>query len=237
MSVWAIADLHLSFARPDRRERHAGRWRDHAARIEREWRAVVAADDLVLLPGDLSMAHNHRDLQLDLAWIDRLPGTKVLAPGNHDVWWNGVEKVRPMLRASELAVGGDAVAACGVIVCGTLGAPATIDEDSLTPGRRSAQERELAALDRALDAAASLRQGDEPLYVLWHYPPFDQNRRPGPCVARFERAGVTACVYGHLHAQGQWSHAVQGTIEGVRYACVAADAVGFRPLRVDGKRR
>ena len=41
MSVWAIADLHLSFARPERRERYAGRWRDHAAKVEHEWRAVV----------------------------------------------------------------------------------------------------------------------------------------------------------------------------------------------------
>jgi predicted phosphohydrolase len=236
MSVWAIADLHLSFARPDRRERHAGRWRDHVPRIEREWRAVVGPDDLVLLPGDLSMARNHRDVQPDLAWIDRLPGTKVLSPGNHDVWWNGVARVRPMLRASELAVGGDAVATGGAIVCGTLGVPVAADGDSQTPDRQAAEARELAALDEALAAAARLRTGAEPLYVLWHFPPFDQHRRPGPCVARFEQAGVNACVYGHLHAQGQWSHAVQGTIHGVYYACVAADAIGFRPLRIDGRR-
>jgi len=94
MTVWAIADLHLSFAHPDRRERYAGRWRDHAAKIEAGWREVVGPGDLVLLPGDLSMARNHRDLQPDLAWLDRLPGTKVLAPGNHDLWWNGAEKIR-----------------------------------------------------------------------------------------------------------------------------------------------
>ena len=81
MNVWAISDLHLSFARPDRRERYAARWRDHAARIEEHWRSAVDRDDLVLLPGDLSMARNHRDLQPDLVWLDRLPGTKVLAPG------------------------------------------------------------------------------------------------------------------------------------------------------------
>jgi predicted phosphohydrolase len=233
MSVWAIADLHLCFARPARRERYAARWRDHAARIEREWRAVVAPGDLVLLPGDLSMARNHRDVQPDLAWLERLPGTKVLGPGNHDAWWNGAEKVRPLLRPSEHAVGGDAIAVGDVIVCGTLGVPVRSHADPAPGPLADAEARELAALDAALDAAARLRTGAAPLYVLWHYPPFDQHRRAGPCVPRFEAAGVTACVYGHLHAEKQWSLAVGGTIRGVTYACVAADAIGFRPLRID----
>ena len=231
MALWAIADLHLSLARPDRRERYAARWRDHADKIDQQWRQAVTRDDLVLLPGDLSMARNHRDLQPDLAWIDRLPGTKILAPGNHDAWWNGVEAIRPMLRRSMLAVGGDAVATHGVVICGTLGAPVP-DPDS-DESSTAAADRELARLDLALEHAARLRTADEPLYVLWHYPPFDQHRRPGPVVERLEAAGVTACVYGHIHIQGQWSLAVQGEVRGVRYHCVAADAIGFRPLRLD----
>lgn len=232
MNVWAIGDLHLSMARPDRRERHAERWRDHAGKVAREWRAVVAPGDLVLLPGDLSMARNHREVQPDLAWLDRLPGSKVLASGNHDGWWNGVTKVRPMLRRTLMAVGGDAIATHGVVVCGTRGAP--VPGDDPTAVERAELGRELDALDRALAAATALRNAGEPLYVLWHYPPFDPHRRPGPCVERFERAGVTACVYGHLHIEGQWSLAVQGDVNGVRYACVASDAIGFRPLRVGG---
>ncbi len=231
MAIWAIADLHLSGARPDRRERYAARWRDHAAQIERQWREAVRPDDLVLLPGDLSMARNHRDVQPDLAWIDRLPGVKVLARGNHDAWWNDVEAIRPMLRRSMVAVGGDAVLVRGVVACGTLGAP-VLNEDT-DPSAAEDEARELAALDRALEAAAGLRDAGQPLYVLWHYPPFDAHRRPGPCVERFEAAGVTACVYGHIHIQGQWGTAVQGDVRGVRYHCVAADAIGFRPLRLD----
>lgn len=235
MSVWAISDVHLSLARPDRRERYAARWKDHAESIVREWSKVVAPGDLVLLPGDLSMARNHRDLQPDLAWLDRLPGTKVLSPGNHDRWWNGVEKIRPMLRRSTLAVEGDAIATHGVVVCGTRGAPVPTEETASAD--RETLDRELDALDRALLGATELRQAGEPLYVLWHYPPFDQHGRAGPCVSRFERARVTACVYGHLHIEAQWSLAVQGLVRGVRYACVAADAIGFRPLRIDGSRR
>ena len=232
MNVWAIADLHLSFARPERRERDAARWRDHAARIEAQWNEAVQPEDLVLLPGDLSMARNHRELQPDLAWLESLPGTKVLSPGNHDSWWNGVERIRPLLRRSLRAVGGDVLEVGGVIVCGTRGVgPAG---DGLPPEQQAVIDHEVGELERGLELATRLRTSHEqPLYVLWHYPPFDAYGRPGPWVARFEEAGVSACVYGHLHMQGQWSRAVQGNLRGVRYYCVAADAVGFRPLRID----
>lgn len=232
MNVWAIADLHLSFARPERRERYAARWRDHAERIEAHWRSVVRREDLVLLPGDLSMARNHREVQPDLAWLDRLPGTKVLSAGNHDHWWNGVGNIRPFLRDSLLAVGGDAFRIGKVIVCGTRGAPADVEDLNLES--QASLDHELGELDRALDQARSLRANPlDPIYALWHYPPFDGYGRPGPAVDRFERAGVSVCVYGHLHIEGQWSRAAQGKVKGVRYYCVAADAVGFHPLKID----
>jgi len=232
MNVWAIADLHLSFARPERRERYAERWRDHAAKIEAQWREAVQPDDLVLLPGDLSMARNHRELQPDLAWLEALPGTKVIAPGNHDSWWNGVDQIRPLLRRSLRAVGGDALEIGGVIVCGTKGAGAVGIE--VTSEQQAVIDHELGELKRGLAQAVQLRtSGRQPLYLLWHYPPCDAYGRPGPWVPLFEAAGVSACVYGHLHTRDQWSRAVQGNQGGVRYYCVAADAVGFRPFRID----
>lgn len=220
-TTWAIADLHLSFARPDPRERFAARWRDHAERVAREWRQVVGRDDLVLLPGDLSAARNHREVQPDLDWLARLPGTKVLSAGNHDAWFNTVAKVRPILRRGILAVGGDAIETHGVIVCGAKSGG--VDDESC-----------LKSLDSAIAAALTLKPDDRPIYALWHHPPFDAHRRPGPAATRFAAAGVSAVVYGHLHIEGQWGTAVQGLVDGVRYHCVAADAVGFRPLRVDG---
>jgi uncharacterized protein len=231
MNVWAISDLHLSFARPDRRERFAARWRDHAAGIEEHWCARVGPDDLVLVPGDISMARNHRDLQDDLVWLDRLPGIKVLSPGNHDQWWNGVEKIRPMLRDSLRAVDGDAIAVRGVVVCGAAGAPVALERDSGVESK--AFDGALESLRRALGEADALRGPETPLYVLWHYPPFDAHGIPGPCVEMIEKAGVTACVYGHLHSQKEWAAAVHGLRRGVRYYCVAADAIGFCPLRID----
>jgi predicted phosphohydrolase len=232
MTVWAISDLHLSLAQPERRERYAARWHDHAAKIEGNWRELVQARDLVLLPGDISMAQSHRSVQPDLAWLDRLPGTKVLSPGNHDRWWNSAEAIRPMLRRSQVALDGDAAGICGVIVCGARSVP--VPSDDSTANELAAVAAAQSVLLEALESAARLRiDPRQPLYVLWHHPPFDAQGRPGPWVEHFERARVTACVYGHLHIQGQWGHAAGGQIGGVRYQCVAADAVGFRPLRID----
>jgi predicted phosphohydrolase len=234
-SLWAISDLHLAFGRPDEAgpDPRLTRWRDEARLIERNWRAAVGPADVVLLPGDISRARDHREVQPDLSWLERLPGTKVLAPGNHDRWFNKVAKVRPLLRPSQRAVSGDAIDLDGrLIVAGTRGADPLVED--APPSQRATLDREVAALDAALAAAGALRADPAtPLVVLWHHPPFDAFGRPGPAVERLERAGVTACLYGHLHARSQWGLAVQGVVRGVRYSCVAADAVGFRPLRID----
>jgi predicted phosphohydrolase len=236
MTVWAISDLHLSFARPERRERYAARWQDHAAKLQANWIEAVRPEDVVLLPGDISMARNHRELQADFAWLDRLPGKKVLSAGNHDGWWNGVEKLRPQLRRSLHVVGGDAQEIQGVIVCGTRGvAPLTED---LSPDQNALVGHELGELDRAINQARDLRtHADQPIHVLWHFPPFDSFGRPGPAVPRLEAERSLVCLYGHLHIENQWSRAVQGERNGVRYHCVAADAVGFRPLRIGSRDR
>jgi predicted phosphohydrolase len=216
MTIWGISDLHLSFARPERRERYAARWRDHAAQIERNWRDVV--------------------VQPDLEWLGRLPGTKVLGPGNHDRWFNDVAAIRPLLRRSILAVGGDALAIRGLVVCGVAGIPTPPWDPS--PSEQLTIDREVEILRLALHQAAAIREDPaRPLYVLRHFPPFDIHGRPGPWVEQLERAWVTACVYGHLHLPSQWAMAVQGNVRGVRYACVAADAIGFRPLRIDAPDR
>ena len=235
MNVWAISDLHLSNARPDGRDRFGVRWKDHADRLAAAWRGCVAREDLVLIPGDVSMARNHRDLQPDLHFLEGLPGLKVLAPGNHDAWWNSLARIRPMLRPSLRAVDGTAERVGGLVVAGARSTAVDREDDPDAPPDPAAVARALKGLDAALLAADALRERpDDPLVVLWHHPPFDAYGRPGPWVERFEAARVTACLYGHLHQERQWSTAVQGLHGSVRYQCVAADALAFRPIRVVG---
>ena len=241
MSVWAIADLHLSFARPEGDERHRRR---ALARPRRSDRARVARGGPSRRPGAAA------GRPVDGPQPSRPPARPRLA--RSPPWHQGprpgqprclVERRRPGPADAPRLANWPSAATPSPRAARSSAAPSGADvrrrkRGSTSPPTRRARpsDRELATpLDRALEAAAapSPERQTSPLFVLWHYPPFDQHRRPGPCVPRFERAGVTACVYGHLHAKGQWSLAVQGTIHGVHYACVAADAIGFRPLRVD----
>lgn len=229
-TIWGIADLHLGGPGEATRERFGKGWADHRETIARNWRERVGPGDLVLMPGDFSAARTHRDVQADLAWLEALPGLKVLSAGNHDRWWNRIEAIRPLLRRSQRAVGGDAIEVGDVVVCGTRGAPPI-------GGDPRVLETELESLDRALGAARALRRPGQPLYVLWHYPPFDRHGAAGPAVPRLEATRATACVYGHVHRSAEWSAMTQGLVRGVRYACVAADAIGFWPLRIEERGR
>ena len=241
MKVWAISDLHLSFGGPDRRDDLSLKRREQTLRVEREWRAVVAPDDLVLLPGDISMARNHRDVQPDLAWIDRLPGRKVFSPGNHDAWFGKVLSIRRFLRRSQFAVNGDSLRFGDVVVCGSRSYPADDEteplrkkEDSLLFDLRLALLRANTYRDFIRHRANTLGiPVNVQLYVLWHHPPFNRYGIPSRAAETLAEHEVDVCVYGHLHAISQWGRSPQGLHDNVRYYCVAADAVGFRPLRVD----
>ncbi len=86
--IWALADTHLSFAKPKPMDIFGDYWHDHPAKIEKACRAVIQPDDLLLMPGDLSWAMKRVDAEPDLAWLAALPGIKVLCKGNHDYWWD-----------------------------------------------------------------------------------------------------------------------------------------------------
>lgn len=48
--------------------------------LVRRWNSVVDDDDVVFVLGDLALGR----LEISLAWVKKLAGTKVLVPGNHD---------------------------------------------------------------------------------------------------------------------------------------------------------
>lgn len=232
--IWTISDLHLSHAQPKPMDIFGPHWRDHPARIAAAWRARVAPDDWVLVAGDISWAMKLQDALEDLRWLDALPGRKVIIRGNHDYWCTRrIGPLRPHMPPSITLLGADACDIGEAVVCGTRGwiTPETVGYNPASD--EPIYQRELGMLDRALAHAHTLADGQKPIVVMIHYPPF-VNQQPTEFARRISAAGAAACVYGHLHRRQDHENAVNRTVDGVSYQLTAADYLDFGPVAVRG---
>ena len=94
--LFALSDPHLSLAGAKPMHVFGPRWDDHTRRIEENWKATVRPEDVVLMPGDISWGMRLADALPDLEWLAALPGRKVLLRGNHDYWWQSLNKLRAL---------------------------------------------------------------------------------------------------------------------------------------------
>ena len=196
------------------------------------WRARIAPDDIVLLPGDLSWAHSPLKVQPDLDWLAKLPGRKVLARGNHDYWWRKLSQIeRDLLPQRVSAVQGTCLAMDDVLICGTMGHIAPNDPYYQTHKYKSYQ-RELRWLQQALNQAADLRTAGQPLLLMLHYPPYTSDGQPSGFTEVIQAHQPDVCVYGHLHFEEEWQVAADEPRDGTRYHLVSCDYLNMIPRQV-----
>jgi predicted phosphohydrolase len=244
MSIYAIADLHLSLSAPEKDMAIFGAaWANYQARIEENWKNRVQPEDLVLIAGDICWAMKLSQALVDLEWIHQLPGTKILLRGNHDYWWSSLSKMKSVLPPSLHLLQNNAftwgeVGICGarlwdtdefsfldaVLVSGPKKAPSPPTLEQLAEQKRLFS-RELERLQTSIGALPTTALHR---IAMTHYPPVGAELQPSAASALLERAQIRECVFGHLHSMRP--DAVQfGTARGVDYHFVAADAVGFTP--------
>jgi len=228
MKLFALADPHLGQGVNKAMDVFGPLWERHVERLAERWRATVGPEDTVLVAGDISWAMKLEDALVDLAFLHGLPGRKVLLKGNHDFWWGSRAKVERVLPPSLRLLQNDAVdLGGGVGVVGTRG--------WTPPGAPRAGEQDAAIFQRELlRFELSVKDaGDRfaTLVAMLHFPPLYAGLGETAFVPLLKAAGVKACVYGHLHA-GDHRFAVQGRRDGIDYYFVAADAVGFQPVRI-----
>ncbi|MBQ3904391.1 MAG: metallophosphoesterase, partial [Eubacterium sp.] len=97
MSIFAIADTHLSFGTNKPMDSFPG-WSDYVSRLENNWNKIVTENDTVVIAGDISWAMNFEELLKDFEFINSLNGNKIIVKGNHDYWWNTASKMNKFIE-------------------------------------------------------------------------------------------------------------------------------------------
>ena len=97
MSIYVIADLHLSFTQNKPMNIFGDNWTNHEEKIKQDWLEKVKPNDTVILPGDFSWATYLEDTKLDFEYLHNLPGKKILLKGNHDYWWTTLTSMRKFI--------------------------------------------------------------------------------------------------------------------------------------------
>ncbi|MDD3400348.1 MAG: metallophosphoesterase [Eubacteriales bacterium] len=228
MRVFAIGDVHLSFATDNKSmDVFGSRWEAHTKRLKEAWQDTVCSDDLVLIPGDISWAMYLDDAKADLAFLDSLNGTKVLLRGNHDYWWSSYTKVKESLPNSIIAVQNNVVRFGDIAVGGTRGWTSPECAGFSQADDRKIYEREKMRLELSL----SKMTADSINIVMLHYPPFSEKGQPTEFVDIIEHRPISHVVYGHLHGSAHRS-AFTGVRNGISYELVSADYLNFMPKRI-----
>lgn len=227
MALYAIGDLHLCLGAPKPMDVFGGAWVGYMEKLK-EGLSVIGPEDTTILLGDLSWALDLEGAKEDFAWINRIPGRKIILKGNHDYWWSTASKFYKFCQANDFSdlciLNNNYYEYDGWAICGTRGW--FFEEERSGEHDEKVFKRELLRLEASLKAA-----GDLPKMVFLHYPPKYKGYECTEILDLFKKYGVRRCFYGHLHGP---SHglALEGQWDGVEYRLVASDRLDFKPYVV-----
>lgn len=230
MSLFVIADLHLSFGCDKPMDVFSG-WKDYTQRLERNWRNIVTESDTVVIAGDISWAMKLEEAEKDFRFIHQLPGKKILMKGNHDYWWSTKHKIDTFLQnkgfTSMQVLHNNAYIVDGVAICGTRGWL----YNSQTEEDVKIVNREVGRLTASLNDAEKNGQA-EPVVFL-HYPPVYGSMACTEILNVLEQRNIRQCYFGHIHGNQASKRAVRGRYHGIKMHLISCDYVEFMPILVN----
>ena len=228
MSLFAIADTHLSLGADKPMDVFRG-WSDYVDRLEENWRRLVTSYDTVVIAGDISWAMKLEECHADFAFLDSLPGTKLLLKGNHDYWWQTKKKIDDYLAANRFdtikILFNNAFEIGDVAVCGTRGW--YYDKDG--EHDEKVINREVGRLKLSHTAALAF---NKPIVAFLHYPPVYGDVECEEIMNALTELGITKCYYGHLHGERTHMNAVVGMYKGIDFHLISCDYTRFLPVLV-----
>lgn len=227
MALYAIGDLHLCLGAAKPMDVFGGNWVGYMEKLKDNF-SVIGPEDTTVLLGDLSWSLDLGSAAADFAWIDQIPGRKIILKGNHDYWWSTASKFYKFCNENSFEnqwiLNNNHYEYNGWAICGTRGW--FYEEDRSGVHDEKVFKRELLRLEASLESA-----GDLPKLVFLHYPPMYKGYSCTEILALLEKYEVRRCFYGHLHGASH-NLAIQGLWNGIDYQLVSADFLNFKPFCV-----
>ena len=227
MALYAMGDLHLCLGAPKPMDVFGGAWVGYMEKLKQGLSVITEKDTLVLM-GDLSWALDLNSAVADFAWINEIPGRKIILKGNHDYWWSTQAKFTKFCVENGFSdlnlLNNNCYFYDDWAICGTRGW--FFEEERSGVHDEKVFRRELIRLEASLKAA-----GDREKMVFLHYPPRSKGYTCREILDLLKSYGVRRCFYGHLHGA---SHklAMEGTWDGIEYRLLSADYLDFQPYIV-----
>lgn len=239
--IYIISDLHLSLSVDKPMDIFGAGWRDYVANLKKSWEEIVSDDDYVIIPGDISWGMTQDEAADDLRFLNELPGKKILMKGNHEYWWNSLQKLNRMKAELNLDTlffmntNSFYIEELDIAVVGTRGWKCPDDRDfsdeDLKIYKREVLRFEMSVKD-------SEKYNPKELICVFHYPPFDYKYQPSGFIEMMKKYGIVECFFGHLHGvegdvfnQGK-DIPVFAAPDDVICRLVSADYVNFSPVRI-----
>lgn len=230
MSLYAMGDLHLSFAADKPMDVFGKEWNNHVKKIERYWRTMVHEDDMAVITGDHSWGRNLEESRADLDFIAALPGRKILLRGNHDMFWDAKKTYRlnEMYKGRLAFLQNNYYAYGDYALVGTKG---YCYEGKDSPEHfEKIVRRELDRLRMSFELAAA--DGYDRFIMFLHYPPTSIGEMESGFTRMAEEYGASQVIYSHCHGEARYQDSFLGEVNGIEYRLVSSDYLGFRPVRI-----
>ena len=247
MSLYAIGDLHLHFQSdcpPNQKKDRL--WRGHEAVFRQNCERLLTPEDTLLLAGDHSWGKSLALCEQDLAFIEALPGRKILLRGNHDMFWDAGKTAalnarfdgRLFFLQNNYAVyrdwalvGTKGFTFEGPFYLNARGKIVGWDEKAEEHAKRIV-ERELQRLRASFEAAKA--DGYRQFLMFLHYPPTNILESDSGFTRMAEEYGAAQVLYAHSHGETRFHDSLDGLHNGVYYHLISGDFLRWQPRCILG---